>query len=83
MTGIQMIGEGHDNSSGSQTGVVFPIAAVAALGAVYLAEGKTETAAEHKPDYLRKSQAEREREVAERQGEMDKLAAGIVVVEKK
>ena len=50
--------------------------AVAALGAVYLAEGKTETAAEHKPDYLRKSQAEREREV-------DKLAAGIVVVEKK
>lgn len=56
--------------------------AVAALGAVYLAEGKTETAAEHKPDYLRKSQAEREREVAERQGEMDKLAAGIVVVEK-
>ena len=52
--------------------------AVAALGAVYLAEGKTETAAEHKPDYLRKSQAEREREVAERQGEMDKLAAGIV-----
>ena len=57
--------------------------AVAALGAVYLAEGKTETAAGHKPDYLRKSQAEREREVAERQGEMDKLAAGIVVVEKK
>ena len=57
--------------------------AVAALGAVYLAEGRTETAAEHKPDYLRKSQAEREREVAERQGEMDKLAAGIVVVEKK
>lgn len=57
--------------------------AVAALGAVYLAEGKIETAAEHKPDYLRKSQAEREREVAERQGEMDKLAAGIVVVEKK
>ncbi len=56
---------------------------MAALGAVYLAEGKTETAAEHKPDYLRKSQAEREREVAERQGEMDKLAAGIVVVEKK
>ena len=57
--------------------------AVAALGAVYLAEGNTETAAEHKPDYLRKSQAEREREVAERQVEMDKLSAGIVVVEKK
>ncbi len=31
---------------------------------------------------MRKSQAEREREVAERQGEMDKLAAGIVVVER-
>lgn len=56
-------------------------AAVAALGAVYLAEGKTETAAAHCPDYLRKSQAEREQEVAERQGEMDKLAAGIVVKE--
>ncbi|MBT9776267.1 tRNA (adenosine(37)-N6)-threonylcarbamoyltransferase complex dimerization subunit type 1 TsaB [Clostridium sp. MCC353] len=35
--------------------------AVAALGAVYYQEGKTETAAEHGPDYLRKSQAERER----------------------
>lgn len=41
-------------------------ASVAALGAVYYAEGKTETAEEHKPDYLRKSQAERERE--EREG---------------
>lgn len=37
LTGIQMIGEGHDNSSGSQTGVVFPIAAVAALGVSFLA----------------------------------------------
>lgn len=37
-------------------------ASVAALGATYFAEGKTETAMEHKPDYLRKSQAERERE---------------------
>lgn len=57
-------------------------ASVAALGVIYYSEGKTESAAEHKPDYLRKSQAEREREVAERQGEMDKLAAGIVVVER-
>lgn len=40
--------------------------AVAALGAVYFKEGKTETAMEHQPDYLRKSQAERERE--EREG---------------
>ena len=56
-------------------------AAVAALGAVYFAEGRMETAAEHCPDYLRKSQAEREQEIAERQGEMDKLAAGIVVKE--
>ena len=37
LTNIQMIGEGHDNSSGSQTGVVFPIAAVAALGVSFLA----------------------------------------------
>ena len=38
---------------------------MAALGAVYFREGKIETAAEHKPDYLRKSQAEREREERE------------------
>lgn len=40
-------------------------ASVAALGAVYFAESRTETAADHKPDYLRKSQAEREREERE------------------
>ncbi len=40
-------------------------ASVAALGSVYFAEGKMETAAEHGPDYLRKSQAEREREERE------------------
>lgn len=40
-------------------------AAVAALGAVYFKEGKVETADEHGPDYLRKSQAEREREARE------------------
>lgn len=37
-------------------------ASVAALGAEYAKRGKTVTAAEFKPDYLRKSQAERERE---------------------
>lgn len=36
-------------------------AAVAALGLLYYKEGKFETAAEHRPDYLRVSQAERER----------------------
>lgn len=36
-------------------------ASVAALGAVYYAQGKTVTAAEHEPEYLRLSQAERER----------------------
>lgn len=35
---------------------------VGTLAMKYLAEGKVETAAEHKPDYLRVSQAERERE---------------------
>ena len=35
--------------------------AVGALGVLYAKEGRTETAAEHKPDYLRVSQAERER----------------------
>ena len=32
-----------------------------AIGMKYFAEGKTETAREHQPDYLRVSQAERER----------------------
>ena len=35
--------------------------AVAALAAIYYKEGKIQTAAEHRPDYLRVSQAERER----------------------
>jgi len=43
-------------------------ASVAALGAVYFAEGKIQDAAEHGPDYLRKSQAEREREKKEAAG---------------
>lgn len=37
-------------------------ASVAALGEVLFAEGHAETAAEHKPEYLRPSQAERERQ---------------------
>lgn len=40
---------------------------VAALGAVYFAEGKVQRAAEHTPDYLRLSQAERERMAAEQE----------------
>ncbi len=36
-------------------------AAVAALGAIYYSEGKMENAMTHRPVYLRKSQAERER----------------------
>lgn len=36
-------------------------AAIGALGMKYYAEGKIETAMEHQPDYLRLSQAERER----------------------
>ena len=40
-------------------------AAVAVLGDIYFNQGKAEDAAEHKPIYLRKSQAEREREEAE------------------
>lgn len=35
---------------------------VAALGAVYYAQGRTVAAAEHRPTYLRRSQAEREEE---------------------
>lgn len=36
-------------------------ATVAALAEVYYKEGKIQTAEEHEPEYLRKSQAERER----------------------
>ncbi len=39
--------------------------AIAALGLVYAAEQKMESAAQHKPDYLRLSQAERERKERE------------------
>lgn len=39
--------------------------AVAVLGGIYYGQGKTETAAEHAPDYLRLSQAERERAAME------------------
>jgi len=39
-------------------------ASVAALGAVYYAQGRTVSAAEHQPEYLRKSQAERENGVS-------------------
>lgn len=39
--------------------------AVAALGAIYAGQGRTETAVEHVPDYLRLSQAERERAAKE------------------
>lgn len=41
-------------------------ASVAALGAVYYAQGRTVDAAQHQPEYLRKSQAEREAEERER-----------------
>lgn len=43
-------------------------AAVAVRGEALFREGKQETAAEHKPIYLRKSQAEREREAAGKGG---------------
>lgn len=43
-------------------------AAVAALAVQYVKEGRIETAAEHQPDYLRLSQAERERAEALKKG---------------
>ena len=43
--------------------------AVAACAQEYILQGKTETAAQHKPDYLRVSQAEREREERLRRAE--------------
>ena len=40
--------------------------AVACLGQVLYKQGKAENAADHKPEYLRLSQAERERKEKER-----------------
>lgn len=42
--------------------------AVAALAMEYYREGRTQTAAEHRPDYLRASQAERERQAVQKKG---------------
>lgn len=39
-------------------------ASIGSLGVIYAREGRMVTAAEHEPEYLRKSQAEREREEA-------------------
>ena len=44
--------------------------AVAVLGQKYLIEGKTESAAEHQPEYLRQSQAEREAKQKENDGQV-------------
>lgn len=44
-------------------------AAVAALAEIYYSEGKTVSAGEHRPEYLRLSQAERERLSQEKQAE--------------
>lgn len=44
--------------------------AVAALGSLYYEDGRIVEAAEHAPDYLRKPQAEREREEQEAKGEL-------------
>ena len=50
-------------------------AAVAALGLLYYQEGRIQTAAEHTPEYLRLSQAERERAQREASGREQKAAA--------
>lgn len=46
-------------------------AVVGSLGICYYREGKFETAAEHKPDYLRISQAERERAEKEKNAKLE------------
>lgn len=46
-------------------------ASVGSLAIQYYQAGKIETAAEHKPDYLRASQAERERAEKEKRGQKD------------
>lgn len=54
-------------------------AAVAALGSIYYKEGRTETAMEHVPEYLRVSQAERER--AERESTETGRCRGMILRE--
>ena len=49
--------------------------AVAALAVSYVRAGKIETAAEHRPDYLRPSQAERERAEKEAREKAEKAKA--------
>lgn len=51
-------------------------ASVGTLGVRYYQEGKIETATEHQPDYLRMSQAERERKERLKQEEIQKKDAG-------
>lgn len=48
---------------------------IAALGQVYYAAGRTVSAAEHRPEYLRKSQAERE--LAQKEAASESEAAGL------
>ena len=45
-------------------------ASVGALGVIYYKDGKIESAASHQPDYLRVSQAERERAERQQKGEV-------------
>ena len=70
---IQCVCDGPDEKEALEANVTVPYrfapahlnrqsaSAVAALGVVYYKEGKSEDARDHKPIYLRQSQAERER----------------------
>lgn len=57
-------------------------AAVAVLGQLLAKEGRLVEAKDHDPEYLRVSQAEREREEAAKSGQLKELAAGKLPVEK-
>ena len=49
-------------------------AGIAALGSIYFAGGRTVPAGEHRPEYLRKSQAEREKALWESKSENCRMA---------
>lgn len=55
-------------------------ASVAALGAVYFAQGRGISAAQHQPEYLRKSQAEREREERGKKKSAEETPAGFLEI---
>ena len=74
----EVFGRGNDSFLGFCAGAVQPSegSQCSGSGSTLSGSGKGGSAKEHRPDYLRKAQAERELEEAKRQGKVKELAAG-------